>query len=103
MLECAVKVVQLLLHQKSGDGRLQMTCDALRGRVRAVCCAEPIVYEEVPDLREGTREPLVVLLPAAESPRVLKDQDLPRLQIIRGLQRLFGVRLLHEGDGTLWQ
>lgn len=47
LLDCAIKVVQLLLQQKPSNAGAEELCDALCGGVRSVSCAESVVDKDV--------------------------------------------------------
>src|SRR5258708_1163144 len=63
------------------------------GSVRRAKC---IVDKEITELRECSRQALVVLLLATEEAGVLQKKDLPGLQSRAGLHRLVRVGRLHE-------
>src|SRR5438105_10163928 len=57
---------------------------------------ERIVHEEITELGERSRKPLVVLLFAAEEAGVLEQKDLAGLEILARLDRFVGIGALNE-------
>ena len=81
---------------KPGDGRLQVLRHALGRRVRAVRRAERVVHVEVAELRECSRQALVVLLLAAEEARVLEQERPLRIRRVAACTASSGVGRLDE-------
>src|SRR5205814_617240 len=78
------QVLELLLHEKSGDGGLQQMRDRFGGCVRAVCRTERVVDVEVAQRRECFGELGLVLLFAGPEPRVLDEGNAAASEATRG-------------------
>jgi hypothetical protein len=74
--QCCAEVLQLFLHEETGDGGGQVLRDTHGGTVRAVRRAKGIVHEEVAELGERARQLRVVLLLAGVEAGVLQQQEL---------------------------
>src|SRR2546423_13403179 len=78
------QVLELLLHEKPGDGGLQQMRDRLGGCVRAVCRTERVVDVEVTQRRECFGELGIVLLFSRPETRVLDEGNAAASEAARG-------------------
>jgi hypothetical protein len=94
--ERPAEILELFLHQQSGDRWAEMPGDALGGRVRAMRGPERVVHVEVTKPRQRLCEGVVVLLLAGREACVLEQEDLSVLQRVRGSDRVVTLECWNE-------
>jgi hypothetical protein len=94
--ERLAEVLELLLHEEPGDGRLEHPGHGLGARVGPMGRAEGIVHVEVAQRGEPRRQLGVVALFTREEPRVLRDGHAAPRQPPGVGDRLLGERVAEE-------